>query len=251
MPRAHFSRTKHAHLVSLALENLDIPSKVNARHDIVIPTPTGQDLKVSGSAYKVVRGKAYHHGTMLISSDLKGLGTYLKSSPRTIEGRGIASVRSPVSKLSDHSFTVTHTDFCHSVANQFGKLYKTPAALSLFEISERMMEGDRGLQGYMDEFKSWEWTYGQTPEFRHTLTRQFEFGDVTATLKVSQGLISELDIMSTSNPSVAAEVGLLANSELVGLRYDDGNPISRTIGEELEGDVKEVWEWIANEIECI
>lgn len=34
---------------------------------------------ISGSAYKIVAQRAYHHGTMLISSDLGSLGVYLKS----------------------------------------------------------------------------------------------------------------------------------------------------------------------------
>lgn len=34
---------------------------------------------ISGSAYKIVAQRAYHHGTMLISSDLGSLGTYLRS----------------------------------------------------------------------------------------------------------------------------------------------------------------------------
>ena len=35
--------------------------------------------KVSGSAYKIVKDRAYHHGTMLISTRLDTLGELLRS----------------------------------------------------------------------------------------------------------------------------------------------------------------------------
>jgi lipoate-protein ligase A len=38
------------------------------------------DIYVSGSAYKIVKDRAYHHGTMLISSQLGTLGDVLHVS---------------------------------------------------------------------------------------------------------------------------------------------------------------------------
>lgn len=68
MPREAFSRRKNAELVSRALNELDIPSSVNDRHDIVV-----DNHKVSGSAYKITSSRAYHHGTMLIDADTETL----------------------------------------------------------------------------------------------------------------------------------------------------------------------------------
>ncbi|KAI8849079.1 hypothetical protein BC829DRAFT_472928 [Chytridium lagenaria] len=65
MPRHLFNRDLHAHLVSQALIDLDIPATVNSRHDITV-----HNKKVSGSAYKVVNARAYHHGTMLIDTEI-------------------------------------------------------------------------------------------------------------------------------------------------------------------------------------
>lgn len=79
MPRDEFDRRTNAELVCRGLHQLDIPAAVNSRHDLVIG-----DKKVSGSAYKLVNARAYHHGTMLIDSDLKALGRYLKPPPVTI-----------------------------------------------------------------------------------------------------------------------------------------------------------------------
>jgi lipoate-protein ligase A len=73
MPRPIFQRSTSVSLVCRALQQLDIPAEVNERYDIVI-----NGAKVSGSAYKLINEKAYHHGTMLIDSNLDALGKYLK-----------------------------------------------------------------------------------------------------------------------------------------------------------------------------
>jgi lipoate---protein ligase len=36
------------------------------------------DKYVSGSAYKIVSARAYHHGTMLVTAALEGVGAYLR-----------------------------------------------------------------------------------------------------------------------------------------------------------------------------
>lgn len=75
MPRDAFKRSTSATMVAHALHNLDIPAKVNNRFDIVLG-----DRKISGSAYKIANNKSYHHGTMLIDTDLGKLGNILKGN---------------------------------------------------------------------------------------------------------------------------------------------------------------------------
>ncbi|KAJ1568103.1 Biotin/lipoate A/B protein ligase, partial [Cladochytrium tenue] len=75
MSRDDFKRTTYAEMAARALrDRLDIPATVSERHDVLV-----DGKKVSGSAYKVERSRAYHHGTMLIDSDIKSLGMYLRS----------------------------------------------------------------------------------------------------------------------------------------------------------------------------
>ena len=73
MPRDAFKRSISADMVARALRSLDIPAKVNHRFDIVI-----DEKKISGSAYKIANCKSYHHGTMLIDTDLSQLENALK-----------------------------------------------------------------------------------------------------------------------------------------------------------------------------
>lgn len=73
MPRDVFKRSTSVTMIADALSNLDIPAKVNSRYDIVLG-----DKKISGSAYKIANDKSYHHGTMLIDTDLGHLRNILK-----------------------------------------------------------------------------------------------------------------------------------------------------------------------------
>lgn len=96
---------------------------------------------VSGSAFKLVNARAYHHGTMLIDAklgNLRGLlGTSkvrdfsaLSHSPlliflrqETLITKGVASVPSPVKNLREWSSSINHQNFVTSVAEEFTKLY--------------------------------------------------------------------------------------------------------------------------------
>lgn len=81
--------------------------RVSPRHDIVIDVPENgamQTFKVSGSAYKLVRTRALHHGTLLLASpNIGDIGKYLRSPARDmITALGVESVRSPVRNLEAH-----------------------------------------------------------------------------------------------------------------------------------------------------
>jgi lipoate-protein ligase A len=93
-PRAQFTRRANAELVARALNRRQVPASVNERHDIVVEgfkmsPPNGRTRPmacfpeltvvvwhISGSAFKLVNKRAYHHGTMLLNArlqDLKGV----------------------------------------------------------------------------------------------------------------------------------------------------------------------------------
>lgn len=86
MPRNAFDMRKSAELVANALrKHLDIPAEVTNRNDISV-----EGRKVSGSAYRLIQQRAFHHGTMLIDCDLTALHRYLFSAQNTlIETKGL------------------------------------------------------------------------------------------------------------------------------------------------------------------
>ena len=151
-PTADFTRDKHAEMVVRALRRWSdraVNARVNERHDIVLDQGSwdmvgpdvkveredthrslfqeqgaGPPLKISGSAYKLTRLRALHHGTCLLASPNLGLiHSYLNSPARPfIKARGVESVRSPVGNLcSDKKqFNIA---FEASVIAEFGEMH--------------------------------------------------------------------------------------------------------------------------------
>lgn len=149
-PTQHFSRDKHAEMVTRVLRNQNLRAHVNDRHDIVLdqgnvqehgqlnasdlrpagshhedtsPTP----LKVSGSAYKLTRQRSLHHGTCLLASpNINVISNYLRSPARPfMKARGVDSVRSPVGNVYDvkHDSEDLIFAFQLGVADSFADLY--------------------------------------------------------------------------------------------------------------------------------
>lgn len=127
-PPKDFTRDKHSEIVTQAIREINLRARVNERHDIVLdqgnllpeenwPDPmdmhrsmfepegdNGPPLKVSGSAYKLTRQRALHHGTCLLTCrDLSRISQLLHSPARPfIKARGVDSVRSPVGNVSNN-----------------------------------------------------------------------------------------------------------------------------------------------------
>lgn len=125
-PRDAFDRAAHALLVVRALRRLRAApdAALTPRHDIAI----GADrLKVSGSAYKLTRLRALHHGTCLTSAaDLAQLAAALRAPAAPfVVGRGVASVRSRVGAVG-----VEVDVLAEAIAREFAREYG-PADLVL------------------------------------------------------------------------------------------------------------------------
>ncbi|KAK5134257.1 hypothetical protein LTR08_006801 [Meristemomyces frigidus] len=205
-PSKDFTRDQHAEMVVRALRDCGIDrARVNVRHDIVLDqgqhsltigsddthstpyqTPEAdarKPLKVSGSAYKLTRQRALHHGTCLLSSpNLNIIPHYLHSPAKPyMTARGVESVSSPVGNI-----LLSNERFIASVQKQFGKLYRSIGDAQ--EVGDEWQEHDSVRKG-CDELKSPEWTYLQTPQF--SISNQSDtLTDVDLELSVRNGVIS-------------------------------------------------------------
>ena len=193
-PPAAFTRTKHGEMVVRALHRLGVTgARVNARHDIVVPAPAASsaagaptDVKVSGSAYKLTRLRALHHGTCLLRSPNLGRLSGLLRGPAAafIRARGVESVRSPVANVER-----APDAFAAAVRAEFEAMYPGAAAVRTIDdgggwaVPHELARGydelkvrrglsrpfpapkSTSLRGFRSGLQSREWVYGQTPQF--------------------------------------------------------------------------------------
>ncbi|KAH7125749.1 hypothetical protein B0J11DRAFT_433970 [Dendryphion nanum] len=231
-PRADFTRDKHAEMVVRALRKMGIDrARVNERHDIVLdqgskhhemsdPTDTHRTpytiddplqprpLKVSGSAYKLTRGRALHHATTLLASpNLHIIPQYLRSPAKAfIEAKGVESVSSPVGNIG-----LDMQEFQTQVQAEFADMYINGREPAIVEsVGEEHLDIPEIKKGY-EELKTKDWIFSQTPQFtlklstyqdhhlemtvHHGIIKAFEFrapGVSTASIENVQSLLLEL-----------------------------------------------------------
>jgi len=145
MPRPEFTRRTYADLVVRAMERKDVHGcTVTDRGDIVM-VRAHEGFKVSGSAYKISKDIAYHHGTMLLGADLEQLRLALKVEGRMmLRDQGVDSVRA--NHVSNVPFPGENNDikfkeFVQVVREEFEEMHGKHPFVELWEENvERIPE---------------------------------------------------------------------------------------------------------------
>ncbi|KAF8312232.1 Lipoyltransferase and lipoate-protein ligase [Clavulina sp. PMI_390] len=214
----HFDRRSHAEMVARGLVTLDIPAYVNERNDVTV-----DGFKIS-SAYKISTRRAYHHGTMLLNAQLGTLGAVLHNEKHNLQAKGVASVRSEVRNLSVWNPSITHDLFVEAVKKEFQALYTEGRELETLRLSEETEASNDHILKGMEELKSWDWMYGQTPALTNKLTKEFDWGTIEVHIGAKKGLITDCTITHQPESLMAPDyisqekVDSMA-SALVGLKY--------------------------------
>ncbi|KIW91367.1 uncharacterized protein Z519_08263 [Cladophialophora bantiana CBS 173.52] len=241
-----FKRSTHAEMVVRGLESLAragprpssssaIPGgrygfssvRVNERNDIVMQQAGGAEwLKVSGSAYKLTRGRALHHGTLLYSSPYMDKISELLRSPGRglISAKGVESVRSKVGNLAwtpdPRERAVIRAEITEAITREFWKMYgggdnkarkpgvdeitiaaSCPASSSSSSSSLSpegwCNENNPAIASGMQELTSASWVFEQTPrfEFASGMVENHEVG-----LSANRGVLKSLTLRSPGAP---------------------------------------------------
>lgn len=221
-----FTRNKHARLIIAALQSyLEGPGSqsayygrddiyVNERHDIAMKLD-GQALKVSGSAFKLTKGRALHHGTLLLASpniaprsaaDYKrgqSIFSKLLSSPAKpfLDAKGVGSVSSPVHNLFDldksSKVEDTTTKRRHLVRDVKAVIMETFMStrcgndtVDIIPLGDDAVHGKSSIDTIREdvgEMMTDAWRYGQTPSFLYKFSHQ----ETTINFQAKQSKISE------------------------------------------------------------
>ncbi|KAJ7887613.1 Lipoyltransferase and lipoate-protein ligase [Mycena olivaceomarginata] len=223
LARRAFDRRVTSQLALRAVLALGVPrARLNDRNDICVGDDKMNPGSTSpGSAYKIVSARAYHHGTMLISTRLDALGDLLRVDKPTMVTAGVASVRSPVPH-------VEHDVFVNAVVDETDD----PVCTLLHAPATALIPPQT-------QYQSWDWLYGQTPEFTYTIEQEFAWGSVTAQLRAKHGLILSCALHApTAPPSVAHALERLGASA-EGERYGSWPPLSNG------AEIGKVTRWLA------
>lgn len=192
-----------------ALSKLGIEAELSGRNDITI-----DQKKFSGNAQYVKQGKVLHHGTLLFDSRMEELSKALKVAEDKFQSKGIKSVRSRVTNISDY------LEEKISVL-QFRDLLLKYMLDEDEELAEGQLSADDllAIESLMkNKYMTWEWNYGYSPEFNVKQGKRFENGKIEVLINVKQGIIQGIkfygDFFGSENPQEIEEM-------LSGKRYKE------------------------------
>lgn len=172
-----------------ALRELGVKhAEMSGRNDLLI-----DGKKFSGNAMYKTNGRMFCHGTLLFDSDLDVVNDALKVRKDKIESKGVKSVRSRVTNIKPHlpqdMQSMTTDQFEEALLKQLfhtDQLDEIPLYVLTDEDWVRINE-------IADEYyRSWDWNYGQSPDFSIKKEHRFPFGLVEARLMVKNGKMEEV-----------------------------------------------------------
>jgi lipoate---protein ligase len=230
-----------------ALGELGVVAQASGRNDLTVEQ-NEQAFKISGSAFKESKDRCFHHGTMLMNVDLTKLSGYLTPNSKKLKAKGIKSVGSRVMNLADIVPGIGHDIFLAALIQQFFHHYESQCEVEHLNTSALREVGS--LSNYYEKLKSWDWVYGKTPHFHHTLTERFEWGCCELHLDTEHGHIGQARLYTDS---LYPEVLQTVPNFLQGKPYTP-NGVHLAQKEHLQEETEcsdlltELYDWIAAEI---
>lgn len=207
--RLRYNRKQNLELICKALTkewNLNV--EVSPREDIILD----QKYKISGTASKLGNKVAYHHCTLLINVDTSKLLQALDVTDLGVLSKATPSVRSKTRNLSEDTPSMTVDNVSAAIGNHFlGLSSSTP---DLFHFIEPNEQNFPGLEALRNEFSSWQWIYGKTPQF--SVRWPLEEDNSVIDIQVKKGVIEGMNFTESSFSATDMEMwsDLLLNQQL-------------------------------------
>lgn len=192
-----------------SLEKLGIMAELSGRNDITL-----DEKKFSGIAQSVHKRRVLNHGTILFDTDLTVLSNALNVKQDKIESKGVKSVKSRVTNirpyLTEDVDILTFKGLLLNNIFEFDGLKPEEYILS----QEQREEIDKL---YEEKYSTWDWNFGESPDFDYKNYKRFPFGSIDIRLRVKHGVIENAKIFGDFFGT--ADVVLL-ESKLQNVKYD-------------------------------
>lgn len=197
-----YSIQKNVSAIKLACSYLNVNAEISGRNDILI-----NEKKFSGNAFYSSQGKSYHHGTLLISSELNKVENFLTPPREKLNAKGIKSVRSRVVNLNDINPQITVEAMQNALISATSKV---------FLLKPNLMPATTPPNDLILFFSDWNFIFGKTIPFTVSLSKRFLWGSVDLNLEITDGKIAKTQLYTDAldeNLSALVEKAL-CNCEL-------------------------------------
>lgn len=187
-----FDEEKQTNAILAAVRALGIEAQRTGRNDLM-----ADGRKFSGHAYYHTRGRSYHHGTLLVNSDLNAMEKYLNPSPLKLASKGVASVQQRTVNLADLVPGLTPDAVAAALRTAFQETYAATAVdVPLDEAALAAIDAYRAV------FASEQWLYRGEHPLDNSREAKFDWGlvriDWTAVLQgcTAPDMVQEVALFS-------------------------------------------------------
>lgn len=199
MPTGVYDVARQLRVIQRAVLRFGIKAEVSGRNDIVIKE---SGAKFSGNAFRHMPASSLHHGTILYRVDMQNLGRYLMPSEEKLKAKGVESVRSRVENLAPRAQGMDIASLKAALFEAFTEEYGPSEHLDWQQFVPR-----ESIEQLQEKYRSWEWTYGRTPEFDVSLLRRFDWGQAELMLSMRHGRVHNADCYTDANdPELAGRL---------------------------------------------
>ena len=164
------------------LAELGVKAEFTGRNDLEID---GQ--KFCGNAQAYIKDRVMHHGCLLFNVEFSALANALKVSKDKIESKGVKSVRARVTNILPHlKEPITVNEFADKI---LGYMKKHNPNMTEYHFSEEEIEKIKERAEYK---RSWEWNYGESPEYNISRSHRFPKGKIEIFANVINSKITSI-----------------------------------------------------------
>jgi lipoate-protein ligase A len=164
-----------------ALASLGINASMTGRNDLEI-----DGKKISGNAQRYANSYLMHHGTLLFDANIETMVEALNVSDEKFISKAAKSVRARVGRIKDSRPDLTMTEFQVALTNTLAD-----GDEEIVLTDDQIAEVER-LE--CEQFATWDWNYGASPDFNYHEHGKFPGGSVDIFAQVSGGVIQAIDI---------------------------------------------------------
>jgi lipoate-protein ligase A len=187
--RDSYDLEKQLGVVLEAVKSLGIAAEKSGRNDL-----TADGRKFSGNAYCFRKNSAYHHGTILVSTDMDKLSKYLQVSAEKMGPRGVKSVSSRVVNLCDLKPGLDVETAADALMDVFRNVYSSTAEVE--NCLRKCKESRTALEELYCKYSSWAWRYGNAPVCDLHIETRFPWGGVGMAFVLENGMVSKACVYS-------------------------------------------------------
>lgn len=164
------------------LAELGVKAEFTGRNDLEID---GQ--KFCGNAQAYIKDRVMHHGCLLFNVEFSALANALKVSKDKIESKGVKSVRARVTNILPHlKEPITVNEFADKI---LGYMKKHNPNMTEYHFSKEEIEKIKERAEYK---RSWEWNYGESPEYNISRSHRFPKGKIEIYANVINSKIASI-----------------------------------------------------------